>query len=176
MNKVLTMLAYNKEAEEAVRFYVATFNEIFGDSKIKCITYWSSEEIKEIKKMPGLTRDMIPGPAGIVKTMCFTLKGQEFMAMNGGGYFGKFTESASIYINCETQDEIDFLWDRLSEGGLQQDCGWVKDRYGVSWQIIPSIIQEIDEGPDKEKSLRVFKAMMKMKKIDIEEIMLVNKK
>lgn len=97
----------------------------------------------------------------------------EIVAVNGGGFFGKFTESMSLYVSCRTREQIDVLWQALSQGGTVQPCGWLKDRYGVSWQIAPSVIREIMEGPDQAKSQRVMLALYRMKKIEIEEILRV---
>jgi predicted 3-demethylubiquinone-9 3-methyltransferase (glyoxalase superfamily) len=107
-------------------------------------------------------------PEGSVMTMAFLLDGQEFVALNGGPQF-KFTEAISFVVNCESQDEVDYYWEKLSEGGDEkaQQCGWLKDQYGMSWQIIPSILVELLNDPDPEKSKRVMEAMLQMKKIEI---------
>jgi predicted 3-demethylubiquinone-9 3-methyltransferase (glyoxalase superfamily) len=106
---------------------------------------------------------------GSVKTVRFQLNEQEFLAANGGPYF-KFSEGVSLYVNCETQEELDELWEKLTHGGEIQECGWLKDKYGVSWQIAPTIMQEMLEDPDPEKSQRVMIALLKMKKLDIEAL------
>jgi len=163
---------FKTEAEDAAERYVSVFSSVFGNSKILKTTYFGEEELSALRKVPGMTDDIMPGTAGSVKTVSLLLNGQRFIAGNGGAYFGKFTESMSIYVDCETQLQIDQLWERLSEGGVEQPCGWLKDKYGVSWQIAPSIIWEIMEGPDHQKSQRVMKVLYEMKKIDIEKVMM----
>jgi predicted 3-demethylubiquinone-9 3-methyltransferase (glyoxalase superfamily) len=109
-----------------------------------------------------------PGPAGTVMTGTFQIAGQEFIVLNGGPQF-KFTEAISFVVNCETQEEVDKYWERLTaDGGHEVECGWLKDKFGLSWQIVPRILLELIADQDKEKSKRVMQAMMKMKKIDIE--------
>ena len=108
-----------------------------------------------------------PGPAGTVMTATFELEGQEFIALNGGPEF-KFTEAISFFVNCQTQAEVDYLWEKLCEGGEPGPCGWLKDKYGLSWQIIPTALTDMLSDPDSEKSERVMKAMLQMSKIDIE--------
>jgi predicted 3-demethylubiquinone-9 3-methyltransferase (glyoxalase superfamily) len=119
-------------------------------------------------KVLSVTRygDAGPGPKGTVMVASFQLAGQEFMALNGGPQF-KFTEAISLYVNCETQEEVDELWQKLSEGGEAGPCGWLKDKYGLSWQIIPTALGELLQDPDAEKSNRVMQAMLQMSKIDI---------
>jgi predicted 3-demethylubiquinone-9 3-methyltransferase (glyoxalase superfamily) len=107
-----------------------------------------------------------PGPQGSVMTATFELDGQEFMALNGGPLF-TFTEAISFFVNCETQAEVDELWEKLTEGGEESQCGWLKDKYGLSWQIVPSALGELLNDPDAEKAGRVMNAMLQMKKIDI---------
>lgn len=170
METITPSLTFKKEAEEAVKLCVSVFSSVFGNSKILKTTYFGKEELEALKNVPEVTEDIMPGPAGSVNTIRFQLNGQEFMAVNSGGYFGKFTGSISMYVSCETQEQIDELWNKLSKGGIEQPCGWLKDKYGVSWQTAPAIIQEIEEGPDQEKSQRVMKAIYGMKKIDIEKI------
>lgn len=110
-------------------------------------------------------------PKGSVMTVAFRIEGQEFVALNGGPQF-KFTEAISFAVNCGSQGEVDYYWDKLSEGGdaKAQQCGWLKDRYGVSWQVVPTILGELLSDPDPEKSRRVMKAMLQMKKIDVEAL------
>src|SRR6266545_4215260 len=110
-----------------------------------------------------------PRPAGMVMTVNFELDGQEFIALNGGPEF-TFNEALSFQVNCETQDEVDEFWDRLSEGGETGPCGWLKDKYGVSWQVIPTVLDELISDPDPEKSQRAMKAMLGMSKIDIDAL------
>jgi predicted 3-demethylubiquinone-9 3-methyltransferase (glyoxalase superfamily) len=107
-----------------------------------------------------------PGPKGSVMTVAFQLAGQPFVALNGGPHF-KFTEAISFVVNCEAQEEVDELWQKLSEGGTEVQCGWLKDRYGLSWQIVPTVLPEMLQDKDAERSQRVMKAMLQMKKIDI---------
>jgi len=110
-----------------------------------------------------------PGSSAALLHAAFQLNGQDFMAMDGGPHF-TFTEGTSLFVDCETQEEVDHLWERLSEGGEKQRCGWLKDRYGVSWQIIPSALGEMMQDKDPEKSKRVMEAMLKMDKIDIKTL------
>ncbi len=113
--------------------------------------------------------DVGPGPKGTVLVATFELDGQEFMALNGGPHF-KFTEAISLLVNCATQDEVDALWEKLSEGGAKSQCGWLKDKYGLSWQIVPTVYGELVSGPDPARSARVMQAMMQMTKIDIKTL------
>ena len=145
--KITPFLWFDDKAEEAVNFYTS----IFKDSEIGGISRYGEEG---------------PGPAGTVMVATFTLDGQEFMALNGGPEF-KFTEAISFLVNCETQDEVDELWEKLSDGGEEGQCGWLKDRYGLSWQIVPTALGEMLQDKDPEKAKRVMKAMLQMGKIDI---------
>ena len=138
---------FDTQAEEAARFYVS----IFKNSKIVKIARYGEAG---------------PGPKGSVMTVVFKLEGQEFIALNGGPQF-KFTEAISFSVNCETQKEVDQFWEKLSQGGEEGPCGWLKDRYGLSWQINPVILGEMLSDPDPKKSRRVMEAMLNMKKIDI---------
>jgi len=147
MQKITPFLWFDHQAEEAMKFYTS----IFKNSRIGSISRYGEEG---------------PGTAGTVMTATFELDGQEFMALNGGPEF-KFTEAISFFVHCETQAEVDELWEKLSDGGEEQPCGWLKDKYGVSWQIVPNILGELLNGPDAESSARVMKAMLQMKKIDI---------
>ncbi len=144
MQKIIPFLWFNDNMEEAMNFYVS----IFKNSKI-------------IRKTPG--------PDGKILTATFQLEGQTFYALNGGPMF-KFTEAISLFVNCEDQKEVDELWDRLSEGGEIQKCGWLKDKFGISWQIIPSILGQLMNDPDQEKAKRVMMAMLQMDKIDIKQL------
>lgn len=171
MTTLTLNLMFRNNAEEAVKYYVSVFSSVFGNSRILKTTFFGDEELAVLRSVPEMTADIMPGPAGSVKTIRFELGGLEIVAVNGGGFFGKFTESASLYVNCETQEQIDRLWDNLVSVGTEQPCGWLKDRFGVSWQIAPSIIQEIMEGPDMEQSQRVMVALYRMKKIDLQEIL-----
>lgn len=145
--KITPYLWFNNNAEEAMNFYVS----IFKNSRITSIT-----------RLP----EGAPGQAGTLMTGTFELDGQEFMALNGGPQF-QFTEAISFFVNCETQEEVDRLWEQLSEGGEIQMCGWLKDKFGLSWQIIPSVLGELFNDKDPEKAKRVMEAMLQMKKIDI---------
>ena len=145
---------FNNQAEEAVKFYVS----LFKNSKIKKINYYDEASAKAA----GM-------PKGSVLTINFQLEGQEFLALNGGPIF-KFTEAISFIVNCDTQKEIDEKWKKLSSGGEEQACGWLKDKYGLSWQIVPPVLIKMLNDKNKEKSLRVMKAMLQMKKIDIKTL------
>jgi len=147
MPKITPFLWFNDQAEEAMNFYTA----IFKNSKIGSVSRYGEGG---------------PGPQGSVMTATFELDGQEFMALNGGPLF-TFTEAISLFVNCETQAEVDELWTKLTEGGEEGQCGWLKDKYGLSWQIVPSVLGELLSDPDAEKARRVMNAMLQMKKIDI---------
>ncbi|WP_159881484.1 VOC family protein [Paenibacillus puerhi] len=144
MQKISPFLWFNDQAEEAMNFYVSVFN----DSKIKSVNR---------------------GPHGAVVSGTFQLEGQEFMALNGGPHF-TFSPAISLFVNCETQQEVDELWEKLSAGGEKQRCGWLSDKYGVSWQIIPRTLGELLQDKDPEKSGRVMQAMLQMDKIDIAKL------
>jgi predicted 3-demethylubiquinone-9 3-methyltransferase (glyoxalase superfamily) len=147
LQKITPFLWFDHQAEEAARFYVS----IFPNSKIvKTVRYGSAG----------------PGPAGSVMTVDFVLEGQSFVALNGGPHF-KFTEAISFVVSCLTQSEVDFYWEKLSADGGEVQCGWLKDKFGLSWQIIPTRFLELISDPDPQKSQRVMKAMFTMKKLDI---------
>jgi len=148
MRKITTFLTFAERGEEAVNFYVSTF----PNSKINSIV---------VNQHDG------PLPKGALLHASFELDGKPFMAMEGGPSF-KFDQGFSLLVNCETQEEVDRLWEALSDGGEKQSCGWLKDRYGLSWQIIPSILGRLMQDPDPEKSQRVMNAMLEMSKIDIQ--------
>jgi predicted 3-demethylubiquinone-9 3-methyltransferase (glyoxalase superfamily) len=150
MQKITPFLWFDNNAEEAANFYVS----VFKNSKIGGVSRYEEAG---------------PGPVGTVMVATFQLDGQEFVALNGGPRF-KFTEAISFVVNCETQEEVDEFWDRLSEGGEKSRCGWLKDRYGLSWQIVPTVLGELMQDKDPEKSNRVMKAMLQMDKIDIERL------
>ncbi len=150
MQKIIPFLWFDDKAEEAMNLYIS----IFKNSKIGSITRYGEAG---------------PGPKGSVMTATFQLDGQQFMALNGGPEF-KFTEAISFFVNCETQKEVDELWEKLSEGGEKGRCGWLKDKYGLSWQIVPTVLGEMLNDPDPEKSQRVMKAMLQMDKIDIKTL------
>lgn len=148
MQKITPFLWFDGNAEEAINFYTS----IFKNSKLGSITRYTEAG---------------PGPKGTVMVATFQLNGQEFIALNGGPQF-KFTEAISFVVNCETQQEVDEFWEKLSEGGEKNRCGWLKDKYGLSWQVVPTVLPELMQNKDPEKSKRVMQAMMQMDKIDIE--------
>jgi len=150
MQKISPFLWFDTQAEEAAKFYVS----IFRNSKIGKIARYGEAG---------------PGPKGSVMTVAFELDGQQFTALNGGPQF-KFNESVSFVVRCETQAEVDDYWTKLSQGGQTQACGWLKDKFGLSWQIVPNALIELATDPDPEKSQRVMRAMMQMTKIDIAKL------
>jgi predicted 3-demethylubiquinone-9 3-methyltransferase (glyoxalase superfamily) len=154
--KITPHLWFDRQAEEAARYYCS----IFKDSEIVAINHYTDEGF-EIHKMP----------AGTVLTVEFLLEGQRFVALNGGPIF-KFNESISFMINCQTQDEIDSYWDKLTPGGdlAAQQCGWLKDRFGVSWQVAPVQLRDMMLDKDQKRFNRVMSAMLKMKKLDLEKL------
>ena len=154
MQKITPFLWFDDNAEEAVKFYTS----IFKNSKIGKIARYD----KAGEKAAGR-------PAGWVMTIEFQLEGQEFVALNGGPHF-KFTEAISFVVNCETQGEVDRFWKKLSAGGQEVQCGWLKDKYGLSWQIVPNILGELLSDKDAAKSQRVMQAMLKMVKLDIKKL------
>ena len=151
MQKITPCLWFDGKAEEVVKFYTSIFN----NSKIKSITRYG-EAGAEVSGRP----------KGTAMTVTFQLDSQEFMALNGGPQF-TFSPAISFIVNCQTQEEIDKLWEKLSTGGEKQRCGWLKDQYGVSWQIVPTVLGELMQDKDAEKSERVMKAILQMDKIDI---------
>jgi predicted 3-demethylubiquinone-9 3-methyltransferase (glyoxalase superfamily) len=147
MQKITPFLWFDTQAEEAAKFYAS----VFPNSKIlKTARYGEAG----------------PGPKGSVMTVEFELDGQRMIALNGGPQF-KFTEAISLSVDCKTQEEVDHYWTKLSQGGKEQPCGWLKDKYGLSWQVNPAILGELLSGPDAKKAKRVMEAMLKMKKIEI---------
>lgn len=148
MHKITPFLWFDSQAEDAANFYVS----VFKNSKITAISRYTEGG---------------PGPAGSVMTVAFELDGQPFTALNAGPAF-KFTEAISFTVSCKTQEEVDYYWNTLTAaGGQESDCGWLKDKYGLSWQITPSVLIELLNSPDRAKAKRVMDAMMTMKKIDI---------
>jgi predicted 3-demethylubiquinone-9 3-methyltransferase (glyoxalase superfamily) len=147
MQKITPCLWFDNQAEEAMKYYVS----VFKNSEAGTVTRYG---------------DAGPGPKGSVMTASFELEGQQFTALNGGPHFN-FTEAISFVVNCETQEEVDELWDKLSAGGVTHQCGWLKDKFGLSWQIIPSVLLELMNDPDPERTRRVTEAMLQMTKIDI---------
>ena len=150
MQKITTFLTFNDQAEEAMKLYTS----IFRNSKILSLSRYGEEG---------------PEPKGTVMSGTFELEGQPFIALNGGPYF-TFAQGISLFVNCESQAEVDDLWEKLSEGGERQPCGWLKDRFGVSWQIIPSVLGEMLQDRDPRRAGRVMQAMLKMEKIDIKAL------
>jgi predicted 3-demethylubiquinone-9 3-methyltransferase (glyoxalase superfamily) len=148
--KITTFLTYDGQAEEAMNLYTS----VFPNSRITSTRYYGEAG---------------PGEAGSLMTGTFELDGQEFMALNGGPSF-TFGQGLSLFVNCETQGEVDDLWEKLSEGGEKGPCGWLTDKFGVSWQIVPRQLGELLGDEDKEKANRVMNAMLKMTKIEIDEL------
>jgi len=147
MQKVTTFLWFDNQAEEAANFYVS----LFKNSRIVNVSR---------------TGEGSPGPQGSVTIVTFELDGQEYMALNGGPHH-TFNEAISLFVNCESQAEVDTLWTRLTDGGEEGPCGWLKNRYGLSWQIVPTALGEMMSDPDAEKAGRVMNAMLQMKKLDV---------
>jgi predicted 3-demethylubiquinone-9 3-methyltransferase (glyoxalase superfamily) len=151
--KIIPCLWFDDQAEDAARFYTA----IFKDSKITAVA-----------RYPEVGQEIHGKPAGSVMTVAFDLGGQSFTALNGGPHF-KFNEAISLQIECETQADVDYYWNKLSEGGdpNAQQCGWLKDKFGLSWQVVPNIVPKLVNDPDTAKAQRAFQAMLQMKKLDI---------
>ena len=150
MQKITPFLWFDSQAEEAATFYTS----LFKNSKITGISRYGEAG---------------PGPKGAVMMVNFELDGQRFMALNGGPLF-KFTPAISLFVNCETQEEVDELWEKLSAGGEKSRCGWLTDKYGLSWQIIPTILGKLMGDPDRKKAGQVMKAMLQMDKLDIKRL------
>jgi len=150
MQKITPFLWFDDKAEEAANFYVS----IFKNAKIQTVSRYG---------------DAGPGPKGQVMVVTFVLDGQSFTALNGGPLY-KFTPAISLLVNCETQQEVDELWKKLSAGGREDRCGWLQDKYGLSWQIIPTVLGKMMSDPDPRKSSRVMKAMLQMDKIDVQRL------
>jgi predicted 3-demethylubiquinone-9 3-methyltransferase (glyoxalase superfamily) len=151
MQKITTFLWFDDNAEEAINFYTS----IFKNSKIK-----------DVSRYP----ESAPGQKGQVMTASFQLEGQDFMALNAGPRF-KFTEAISLFVSCETQEEVDYYWNKLTaDGGQESMCGWLKDKFGLSWQIIPTALGKLGRDKDPAKAQRVWQAMLKMRKIDIKAL------
>lgn len=150
MQKITPFLWYDNQAEEAINFYIS----LFKNSRILDVSRYG---------------EGAPMPAGLLMSATFMLDGQQFMALNAGPYF-KFTEAFSMYVNCETQEEVDELWEKLTQEGEESQCGWLKDKYGLSWQIIPKQLGQLLGDPDREKAGRVMQAMLQMQKLDIAKL------
>lgn len=155
--RITPFLWFDGQAEEAANNYTS----IFKNSKILSITRYDEAGAKASGQ-----------PVGTVMTVAFQLDGQEFVAINGGPHF-KFSCAVSFVVNCETQDEVDYYWEKLSEGGDEtaQQCGWLADKYGLSWQVVPTVVPELLTSPEPEKPLRAMQAILQMKKIDIATVM-----
>jgi predicted 3-demethylubiquinone-9 3-methyltransferase (glyoxalase superfamily) len=155
MQKITPFLWFDHQAEEAAKFYTS----VFENSKVGKILRYDEAAAKAAG-----------GPVGSVLTIEFEIGGQKFTALNGGPEF-KFNEAISFVVNCDTQEEVDYFWEKLSaDGGQESQCGWLKDKFGVSWQIVPTILIEMLQDKDSEKSERVMKAMLQMQKIDIKTL------
>jgi predicted 3-demethylubiquinone-9 3-methyltransferase (glyoxalase superfamily) len=150
MRKITPFLWFDGKAEEAANFYTS----IFKNAKILDVMRYGETG---------------PGPKGTVMSVTFALDGQEFIALNGGPQF-TFSPAISFFVSCETQEEVDEFWEKLSAGGEKNVCGWLKDKYGISWQIVPSVLGKLLQGPDAEKSRKVMKAMLEMTKLDVEAL------
>jgi predicted 3-demethylubiquinone-9 3-methyltransferase (glyoxalase superfamily) len=151
MQKITACLWFNDQAEEAMRFYVS----VFKNSKVGRVTRYGEAGAKVSGR-----------PKGSVMTATFEIEGQEFMALNGGPHF-TLSEAVSFIVKCDTQDEIDTFWEKLSEGGEKGVCGWLKDKFGLSWQIIPTVLSDMMQDKDANKTNRVMQAILQMKKLDI---------
>ena len=150
MQKITPFLWFDNNAEEAMNFYVS----VFRNSKVLTVSRYGEAG---------------PGPKGTVMTAEFSLDGQEFVALNGGPRF-QFTEAISFVVNCDTQDEVDYFWEKLSEGGQKSRCGWLKDKFGLWWQVVPILLAELMNDKDQEKADRVMQAMLQMDKIEVEPL------
>jgi predicted 3-demethylubiquinone-9 3-methyltransferase (glyoxalase superfamily) len=151
MQKITPFLWFNDQAEQAAKFYTS----IFKNSNIGKVVRYDEAGSKASGR-----------PAGSAMTVPFQIEGQDFIALNGGPVF-QFTEAVSFVVHCESQEEIDWFWEKLSEGGKEVQCGWLKDKYGLSWQIVPSILGSLLQDPDARKSKRVMEALLQMTKLDI---------
>lgn len=163
MQKIITCLWFDMECEEAINSYIDIFNNAPGSKK--------DSKIITLQKYPeGRQEEHMKGMEGKIITGIFELAGQRFMALDGGPTF-KFSESVSLYVGCEDQEEVDYFWNRFIENGGQESmCGWLKDKYGMSWQIIPKQLEDLLSDPDPKKSERVMTAMLQMKKIEVEKL------
>lgn len=150
VQRIVPFLWFDSQAEDAMNFYVA----IFRNSKVT-----------SVRRYP----EGAPGKAGTVMSVKFQLEGQEFMGLNGGPLF-KFTEAISMFVKCETQEEVDELWEKLTAGGQESQCGWLKDKFGLSWQVVPNTLMEVLGGVDRAGAQRAMQAMLKMKKLDIQKL------
>lgn len=149
--KITPFLWFDKEAEEAAKFYVGLFK---------------NSAIESVSRYGEAGKEVTGGTPGKVMTVTFTLEGQRFTALNGGPLF-KFSEAVSFMIGCDTQEEVDMFWSKLTDGGQESQCGWLKDRFGLSWQVVPRVLFELIGDTDRAKAARATEAMLKMKKLDI---------
>ena len=154
MQKITTFLWFDNQAEEAANFYTS----IFKNSKVTDVARYGEAGAKAAGRSKGTAM-----------VVAFELDGQKFTALNGGPHF-KFTEAVSFVINCKTQEEVDYFWEKLSEGGNESQCGWLKDKYGLSWQVVPTVLGEMLQGKDAKKSEKVMAALLQMKKLDIKKL------
>jgi predicted 3-demethylubiquinone-9 3-methyltransferase (glyoxalase superfamily) len=152
LQRITPFLWFDSQAEEAANFYVSIFE---------------NARVREASRYDEAASKAAGRPKGSVMTVAFELDGQEFIALNGGPMF-KFTEAISFVVNCETQAEVDHYWDKLTAGGQEVQCGWLKDRFGVSWQVVPTVLTELLQDKDPEKAKRVMAAMLQMKKLSID--------
>lgn len=172
MTPVVTCLAFSsaEQTEQAVHAYVELFREVFGHAGELARTCFSERELDVLRHDHGLPDDQLPGSAGDVKTIRFHLNGVELIALNGGAHFGRFSESMSLSVTCTSQAQIDRLHEALSAGGDVQPCGWVRDRFGVSWQILPELVYATEEGPDRAAAEAMSVAMLSMTKIELDRL------
>lgn len=154
MQKITPCLWFDDQADEAVKFYVSVFK---------------NSKVGKIARYGEAGAEVSGRPKGSVMTVTFQLDGQAFMALNGGPQF-KFTEAISLVVNCTTQEEVDEMWEKLSAGGEKGVCGWLKDKYGLSWQLVPTVLEEMFQDKDAKKTERVMKALLQMKKLDINKL------
>ena len=152
--KITPFLWFDKEAEEAAKLYVSLFR---------------NSAIENVARYTDTGQEITGGTPGKVMTVTFTLEGQRFTALNGGPLF-KFTEAVSFMVGCDSQEEVDFFWSKLTEGGQESQCGWLKDRFGLSWQIVPRAMFELLGDKDRKKAARATEAMLKMKKLDLAQL------
>ena len=152
LQRITPFLWFDSQAEEAANFYVSIFE---------------NARVREASRYDEAASTVSGRPKGSVMTVAFELDGQEFIALNGGPMF-KFTEAISLVVNCETQAEVDHYWDKLTAGGQEVQCGWLKDQFGVSWQVVPTVLTELLQDKDPEKAKRVMAAMLQMKKLSID--------
>lgn len=162
MQKITPFLWFNNQAEEAANFYASIFKNSSGSAQDK-------SKILNIARYGEAGAKAAGRPEGSAMTVAFQLEGQNFVALNGGPIF-KFTEAISFVVNCKTQKEVDYFWEKLSQGGEEGPCGWLKDKFGLSWQIVPAALGGMMQDKDPKKSEKVMQAMLKMKKLDIKTL------